>query len=81
MVPRTQSRVARYSWSNLRTFGPEPEATGTAGRHCGPSDTGLSLPGQLVDTEGTRPQARVPWDSWSALRALGHVPEFPGTVG
>ena len=66
-------------------------------RNRGPSDTGPSHPGKLLDTAGSRKRARVPRGScdplgtrtragvaqaiWSTPRGLGYPPEFPGTAG
>ena len=63
--PRTCSRVARDCLSTPRALGPERELPGAAVRHRGPSDTGLSHPGQLVDPTGNQSRARVLWHSWS----------------
>ena len=51
--------------STPRALGPERELPGAAVRHRGPSDTGLSHPGQLVDPTGNQSRARVLWHSWS----------------
>ena len=48
----------------LWALGHWPESTGTAGRHRGLSEPGVSPPGQLVNTAGPRTLARVNRDSW-----------------
>ena len=56
-----------------QAFRPGPKSPGTAGRHCGPSDTGPSRPGQKVHPVSPRTLAQVTWDSW-----WNHSPLDPG---
>ena len=62
-------------WLILQTLGPGPLMPGKTGGHHGPSGTGPSPLGQLVDHSGPRTWARVPRDSLSTLQALGSWPE------
>ena len=59
-------------------LGQWPDMHGKAGRPCGISDTGLSHPGQLIDSAGNRTLARVARDFWSNPRCHGLGPESPG---
>ena len=95
--PSGTVRVAKESWSTVRTIGPERNRPGRAGRTGLPSDPSASRPGQLVktralrqvpsrpghvvDTAGTRTRARVIGDSWSNPRSLRTGPESPGIAG
>ncbi|RKM64333.1 hypothetical protein C0215_19170, partial [Clostridioides difficile] len=47
-------------WSTPREHGPQREWPGIAGRTRGPSDTGPSRPGQLVDAAGLRAWVEFP---------------------
>ena len=76
-----QARFALDAWMTPRFVQPGPESPGTADRPGGPSDTGTSYQGQLVETADTRTRARVTRDSWSTLLGLGYSPEFDGTDG
>ena len=78
----------------MRAIGPEAESPGRAGRHRGTSESGASLPGQLVDTadldpclsrpgqlvdnEGPQNGALTTRESWSSMQNLGHGPELLG---
>ena len=56
------------------------ELPGTAGQPRGPSEPGLSHPGQLVDPASPREWARVPRECWSTPKFLGTRLEFPGQL-
>ena len=76
--PQTRARVARGRRSIPRCHDHEDKSPGTAGRHRGPTGTGLILPGQLVDTEGPQTRTRVARDRCSTPQALRPAPELPG---
>ena len=63
-----------------RVLGPKRESPGTAGPTRGPSDSSVSSPGQLVNTEGLRTEAPVTQDSWATRWALAHKCECPGEL-
>ena len=91
---RTRGRVTWESWSTPQALGPERESPGRAGRHRGMSESGASLPGQLVDTadldpclsrpgqlvdhEGPQNGALITRESWSSMQNLRHGPELLG---
>lgn len=71
---RTLGPRARVSWESRLTpwqLGPGTESAGTSGRPSGPSNSGLSWPGELVEPTAPRTQERVGRDSWSTSQTLG----------
>ena len=94
---RAQSRVTRDRWSTPRALGLKPESPRISDRNHGPSDTGPSGPGQmvdrgprnpgpsrprpLVDPGGPRTQVLDGRDSGWTPQDLGPVPESPWTAG
>ena len=95
--PSGTVRVAKESWSTVRTIGPERNRPGRAGRTVLPSDPSASRPGELVDPTGPLTRVRstgtavrprgtsepclVARDIWSSPRSLGPGPEWTGTAG
>ena len=75
------ARVARDIWLNTRALGHGRESAGRAGPPCGPSDTGASHPGQLVDPTGSKTLARVARDICSTPLASETELKSPGTAG
>ena len=89
--PRTQARVSRDTWSTPRGLGYSPQLPRRAGPLRGPSGTGSSHPGCLLETAvptnrarvtqenwsttGPRTLTGVTWDSWSTPWALKPGPE------
>ena len=77
----SRARVPWKSWLIPRAFRPRPESPRTFGRNRGPSESGRSHPGQLVDPDGPRARARVTRDAWSTPQCFPPGPELPGTAG
>ena len=70
---RTMAQVVRESRSTLQDLGPERESCSRAERHHGPSDPGLSHPGQLVNT--VKPQT---WEREPGTTGQHLGPSFTG---
>ncbi|RKM63592.1 hypothetical protein C0215_19790, partial [Clostridioides difficile] len=68
--PQAWARGSLESWSTPQALGHGPESSGRAVQYRGPWDTGLSCPGQPVDTAGHGTQARGARHSWSIPQAL-----------
>ena len=93
---QTRTRGPQNYWSTPPGLGYSPQLPRTDGLPHGPSDTGPSRPGRLVDntvrltrvgvtrdnwsTTGTRTRTGVFWDSWSIPRAFRHGPESRRTA-
>ena len=76
--PSGTVRVAKESWSTVRTIGPERNRPGRAGRTVLPSDPSASRPGELVDPAGPLTRVRFDRHSCSTPRDVGAVPSRAG---
>ena len=80
---KTRARIKPESWSTPRAHVHGPKSPGRAGRHCGPSDTSASYPGQLVDPTcpGTWTLAHVAQERLLTLQEVRPDPESPRRGG